>query len=163
MEHELAEFEEFNAFMGDFGLFEEFLDDFLSVSFSRCSLTIWLQWRKCLQVWWVEAAEGARKAAVEGRKEEAVLRWLKWTKCTRKWWWKPSKTSAWTKTKKNKTNSSWPRTNFSLSSSGRKMSRRKRLERREDWSASMMDKSSRRMKFSCILASITWNSSRNGS
>lgn len=29
--HELDEFSEFEDFMGDFGLFEEFLDDILSV------------------------------------------------------------------------------------------------------------------------------------
>ena len=36
--------------MGDYGLFEEMLDDFLSVLLRGFSLTIWLRWRRCLAV-----------------------------------------------------------------------------------------------------------------
>ena len=44
---EFAEFAEFQEFMGDFGLFEEFLDDFLAVVMGLRSSTTWARWRRC--------------------------------------------------------------------------------------------------------------------
>lgn len=46
-ESEFAEFAEFQEFMGDFGLFEEFLDDFLAVGRVVFSSTTWARWRRC--------------------------------------------------------------------------------------------------------------------
>lgn len=43
---EFAEFAEFQEFMGDFGLFEEFLDDFLAVMGELFSSMTWARWRK---------------------------------------------------------------------------------------------------------------------
>ncbi len=149
--------------MNDFGLFEEFIDDFLSVNLWLLSSTIWLKCRRCSREWWGEgrrkggAVENAGVVLAEG------YRWTWWTKCTKRWWNKWWRTSMQPKEMSKKTSNSSLNKNCSSSNSANKMSpKRKNHLRRNFWSAISMLKEWRKIKSSFILQSITTNNLSNG-
>lgn len=151
--------------MNDFGLFEEFLDDFLSVPFLLKSSMIWQLWRKCLVAWWEAKAAGRRVEADAKKAVVVVPQWQWWTKCMSKCWSKLLKVSKWTLEKtmsKKKTNKSSPRTNRCWSSSVKWMWIRRKQARRGGWFADLILRSFRKMRCLCILGRSIWRSLRSG-
>lgn len=150
--------------MNDFGLFEEFLDDFLAVLEKICSSMIWRRCRRCFRRWWGAAVIKRRAGVGANAAEVRVRRWITWwTRCTRRWWskwWNSSTTAMQAKMKIKR--SSPKRKCCSFSSERPIYSKRRSLPKRNGSFASSMNRKWNKMKFWYILDKNTRKSSRNG-
>lgn len=150
--------------MNDFGLFEEFLDDFLSVRGCLSSSMIWLIWRRCFRRWWAEA--GRRREGAGGSVEEVLGRgcqWTWWIRCMRRWWskwWRISMLLRWMRMKMS--SNSLSRNCFWFSLVRRMWQKRRSHPRRNFWYVILIVRGLRKTKFSFISQRITTLISNNG-